>query len=141
MDKICKKCGHKKDEEEFFFRNKKENIRHGYCKECKRKLDLESYHGNKHNRRDKIRANSIEQIAKAKAFVRSVKQNGDCKKCGDKRWYVLDFHHLKNKEWNMSDLCARGSSIERIKKEIKKCILLCSNCHREEHYLNGSEAN
>lgn len=26
--------------------------------------------------------------------------------------------------------------IERIEKEIKKCIVVCSNCHRKIHYKN-----
>ena len=53
-------------------------------------------------------------------------------KCGDKRHYIIDFHHLdpSQKEVSVSD-----ASMAKIKSESKKCILLCRNCHAEFHYL------
>jgi len=57
---------------------------------------------------------------------------GCCEKCGDDKWYHLDFHHTKEKEAEVSILLrSRWSKIE---KELSKCILLCANCHREYHF-------
>jgi ribosomal protein L30E len=47
----------------------------------------------------------------------------------------LQFHHIdpSQKDFNIG---GRGSTRawETIKAEIEKCILLCANCHAEEHY-------
>lgn len=58
---------------------------------------------------------------------------GSCQKCGENNIFKLCFHHLdtKEKEFEISDIKYYRWSI--IEKEIKKCILLCSNCHSELH--------
>ena len=62
-----------------------------------------------------------------------------CSKCSEDHPAVLEFHHnLKNKEFNISEMISNGYSIDRIKKEIEKCIVLCSNCHKKEHYKNNN---
>lgn len=60
-----------------------------------------------------------------------------CIKCGERRSYVIDFHHIDPsiKEFTLGNRY-RGSN-EKIIEEIKKCVCLCSNCHREFHYLYG----
>ena len=57
-----------------------------------------------------------------------------CKECGLKDYRVIDFHHLRDKEFAISNMVYRGYSWNRIQKEIEKCIPLCSNCHRIEHH-------
>ena len=59
---------------------------------------------------------------------------GECVRCGYKKNIrALDFHHPNDdKEGQVSALMDRGK-IEEAYKEAKKCILLCANCHREEH--------
>ena len=58
-----------------------------------------------------------------------------CQRCGYKKCFAaLDFHH-KNKEdkkENPSNILRWKITEERI-EELKKCELLCANCHREEH--------
>jgi len=57
---------------------------------------------------------------------------GECIVCGYNRCMrALHFHHINSfeKEFNISE----KSSWYDIERELKKCILLCSNCHAEYH--------
>lgn len=138
--KICSNCKLEKPESEFFFKNKSKNLLHSTCKECKREIDRKAYKENRNDRAQKIRINSIKQAKEAREFVRTIKESSKCKICGDCRWYVLDFHHIRNSFLFISNMVQNGSSIQRIRKEIDKCEILCANCHREVHYrLNNEE--
>ncbi len=71
---------------------------------------------------------------KLREIARESKGN-KCIMCGyDKCKRALSFHHIDpdKKEF---DLSSRGltRSWERIEKEIKKCVLVCANCHMEIH--------
>ncbi len=58
-----------------------------------------------------------------------------CQICGYKKCFrALNFHHKDTSKKDFG-LSARGltRSWERIKKELDKCILVCSNCHMELH--------
>ncbi len=60
---------------------------------------------------------------------------GKCQICGyAKSIRALTFHHRNpsEKDFGLSD---RGltRSWEKTKNEIKKCVLLCANCHAEVH--------
>lgn len=47
---------------------------------------------------------------------------------------ALEFHHIDptKKEFGIST-SGGTKSLDRLKLELDKCILLCANCHREEH--------
>ena len=68
-----------------------------------------------------------------KLFIERIKRLSKCK-CGESRHWILDFHHRENKEFDISKAASKGYSLEKIKKEIRKCDILCSNCHRDLHY-------
>jgi 5-methylcytosine-specific restriction endonuclease McrA len=60
---------------------------------------------------------------------------GRCKLCGyNKSPRALSFHHLdpKTKSFGIS-MKGLTRSWDKIQKELKKCILLCANCHAEVH--------
>jgi hypothetical protein len=62
-------------------------------------------------------------------------KGGKCEKCGyDKCAEALDFHHVDPATKSFSISKAKGNKMDALKKEADKCVLLCSNCHREEHY-------
>lgn len=75
-----------------------------------------------------------QRVLETQQSLRRLKSNG-CAICGyNKCSSALDFHHVLPKEKNIRI----GHEIfhwknERISEEVNKCILLCSNCHRELH--------
>jgi len=66
----------------------------------------------------------------AKQHIDSLKIEKGCSLCGYNRIAsALDFHHITGeKSGNISQL--NGKAMLR---EAKKCIVLCSTCHREVH--------
>lgn len=79
----------------------------------------------------------------AKEHIKSIKEQSNCKICGNKNIHCLDFHHRpKTKKKNtICNLVRHGYSLELIKKEIKKCDIICSNCHRTHHYTGNYMRN
>lgn len=85
---------------------------------------------------NKLTYNALARV-KAKVFVKNYLSTHSCELCGENRIWVLDFHHKdrKDKENNINDMIKNRNSIKTIQKEIDKCDVLCSNCHRELHYF------
>lgn len=81
------------------------------------------------NKADYIERKKHRKVAIRK-FLRRVKVLFGCKDCGIKDWRVLDFDHLNNKKFNISQAVSRGMSIKTLRQEIKKCEVVCANCHR-----------
>lgn len=85
-------------------------------------------------------------VERRRAFVDSLK-TGPCTDCG-KRYapYVMDFDHRPgvHKEWSKSKFntisyLAANAPMPRLLEEIKKCDLVCSNCHRERTHRRFCE--
>jgi hypothetical protein len=78
---------------------------------------------------------SGEAVLKRKQFVRRILilEAGDsCQSCGYRRLRAnLHFHHLDPalKEFEISS--SNGKSLARFRKEARKCVLVCANCHGE----------
>ena len=67
---------------------------------------------------------------------------GKCVLCGyDKCVEALEFHHLdpEQKDISISSMYASPQSWQKVVSELKKCALLCANCHREEHAKEYSQ--
>jgi len=62
-------------------------------------------------------------------------KGGKCVFCGYARYMgALDFHHMDpaKKDFGLS-MQGLTRSWEKVKQELNKCILVCTNCHREIH--------
>lgn len=108
---ICEKCGKAFNPKRFAKQRK-------YCYEC---LPEENYNGA-----------TMRKVLKKWALQEKGKK---CCVCGyNKCIEALEFHHLNpnEKDFNLSD---RNIKLDwnKVKQEIDKCILVCSNCHREIH--------
>lgn len=60
-------------------------------------------------------------------------KGGKCELCGYSRCErALEFHHTNPNEKDFS-ISGRSLSFDKLKKEVDKCMLVCSNCHSEIH--------
>ena len=114
----CNCCGQIKSESEFYFSNGK--LAQKVCKSCVRENEKEKYH----SKQEKL----IE-----------LKSSMSCKKCGCSKHYLIDFHHTNPAEKDFTISENSHAKFETLLKEIEKCIPLCSNCHREFHYLEKEQ--
>jgi hypothetical protein len=88
----------------------------------------------KYKERNRIKKKKkYDQIA---SLVNKYKLERGCAHCGYKDEPVaLDFHH-ENREDKIINVSSHWKTswkqYEKMKEEMKKCIVLCSNCHRIE---------
>ena len=87
------------------------------------------------NRRNKHNA---EVRKRAKEYLDHIRNSSACSSCGDKDHpWRLDFHHVDPKQ--KIKKVTGCQTIKTIQKEMKKCVLLCANCHRDHHYYNDNK--
>lgn len=80
-------------------------------------------------------AKSKQQRSDLRAWFREYKKALACIQCGQNHPATLDFHHVVRRSDNrkLREL-VQNTSKARILEELKKCVVLCSNCHRIHHY-------
>ena len=132
MSKLkIKKCGGCKYElplKAFSFRNKATKQLSSYCRECQKAATGRHYIANKedYNARDKARRLTLRQ------YKYDYLKANPCIHCGESSIEVLEFHHItpKNKISTISSIIRKLGSMAKLKDEIAKTIILCSNCHK-----------
>jgi hypothetical protein len=89
-----------------------------------------------HENRDRQLKLAIDRTQKArrikKKFLIQAKDR-PCEDCGNKYpHYAMDFDHRKNsdKVVEVANLVSKNWSLNKIKNEVEKCDVVCSNCHR-----------
>ena len=133
--KKCTKCQRELPLDNFRWKNKSEGKKHSQCKECQKAQEKQHYRESL-ERRESVRATTNSQKITNMILVEEARSQG-CKKCGEKRSYVLDFHH-RNGEEKVETInhMIKSASSKTLQAELEKCDVLCANCHREFHYLN-----
>ena len=110
--KLCPKCKTSKPKSDFYQSSKSSS----FCKTC-------------------IMQSNKERQRKTKALAIKYK-GGKCSKCGyDRCLAALEFHHIDPSTKDKDYFNSRGGLTNSFKSELDKCVLLCANCHREEHHL------
>lgn len=116
-ESCCCKCKQIKSHTEFHIRNKKLGILSARCKICSRRYAKEYIE-------KKSRAN--------KERIIQYLQKHPCVDCGQTDIIVLDFDHRSNKVSEIGKLLRINASWDIIEREIQKCDIRCSNCHRRK---------
>tara|TARA_R110000803_G_scaffold58151_2_gene116364 strand:+ start:386 stop:763 length:378 start_codon:yes stop_codon:yes gene_type:complete len=83
-----------------------------------------------------VRSNARKR--KIRKWFEDLKADLQCSACPENHSACLEFHHVdeNSKHGCVSSMVQGGYKISKIEKEIAKCIVLCSNCHRKLHYNN-----
>jgi hypothetical protein len=86
--------------------------------------------------REKRLAKVYERKAAIHEYIQGIKNQLYCADCGERHPAALQFHHLnsEDKTFSIGKAVNRGFSLDRIKKEMQKCVVLCANCHAIRHY-------
>jgi len=123
--KICSKCKKIKNLEENFYKN--EAYKDGYysqCKECRNKHPSQTP--------EKLLDRVYSRRMRNRQFLWDYYKTHPCADCGNNDPIVLELHHLdpSQKIGGVSQLVHNTRSIKVIEEEIKKCEVVCANCHR-----------
>lgn len=107
--KECSRCGHEKPDEEFYHYNS------CYCKSC-----CSNYVNLRKQRR--------------RYWLGLYKQNKGCHVCGfNKSINALDWHHINMQEKEAHITNLHTGKLKKLFAELRKCVVLCANCHRMVH--------
>ncbi len=134
--KACSKCKTVKTVSEFSFRHKSTGVRHSYCKECGKALTRSHYANNKRQYLER----NIRSYSKRREFVRRMKSR-PCADCGQQYpYYVMDFDHREGEVKKYALNSTDRMTMRAILREIEKCDVVCSNCHRMRTYKRRNKS-
>ena len=92
------------------------------------------------NQKEKPQKRSAAKKREVQQMLGKMKEDSGCIDCNTKYpFYVLDFDHTRgNKVSNIGQMLDYFS-MEDILKEVAKCDIVCSNCHRTRTYQRKQE--
>lgn len=130
MTKQCRKCLRELCLENFTTQKKRKDGRHSYCKFCMRETMKAIYIKDS----SLIKQRNTLLKAKLASLVEDFRSINPCKICAEGDTSCLDFHHINpaDKDRTISELIQMKNE-KRLMAEIKKCVVLCANCHRKLH--------
>jgi hypothetical protein len=94
------------------------------------------YERNRERAKKEAIENTLARKNKHRKLIKRYKLLIGCSRCGYKNYdKALEFHHLGEVEKvdSVSAMLRENVSTKRLKAEIRKCIVVCANCHREIH--------
>lgn len=129
---MCNNCKRKSKKEKIYIQ-----IGLKKCSKCKEiKKNNEFYKGFS---RCKKCSDAISKNSTLKLKIKSVKYfENKCSDC-EKTYHLnlFEFHHINNDRnggIKLSTMFNRHYKWEKIENELKKCVMLCVNCHRKRHF-------
>lgn len=137
--KVCKICNTEKPLSSFNKRKLSNNRMSTRC-ECKTcAYELKTVYREKN--KDYLAKRRLKRGQEAAEWFESYKDNKQCADCGETfRYWMLDYDHREDKLYKPGHLKKTLKSRETIMKELAKCDLVCSNCHRIRTWKRQQEA-
>lgn len=130
MYKICTTCKAEKLSTEFRKDTRRLDGLQSWCKVCARTHHKSAY-ATKYGESVKTKTNARMDIARQ--WIQEYKTRNKCLVCSEDASCCLDLHHLDPSEKEFHIGAALSRSLEKIQEEVKKCVVLCKNCHTKVH--------
>jgi hypothetical protein len=125
----CYRCGELKPVEDFSWRRKAKGQRDSFCRPCRSAYGREHYEANRQRYIDQAAISKRKlTLARTKYLIKFFETN-PCVDCGETDPIVLEFDHLRDKSFAIGPQLSR-KNWESILAEMKKCEVVCANCHR-----------
>lgn len=131
---ICRICKIDKVEEDFHYQTKKKDKRKKYCKECAKDYRKKYYEANREKSIEYSKNTNKSFKIKLQQYIWDYLSENPCIVCGEGDPIVLEFDHRDTSEkyMNVCNMVNTRHSLKKIKSEIEKCDVLCSNCHKRK---------
>lgn len=132
----CTKCHKSKRLTDFYLKDKSSGRHHTQCKTCykeHRKLTYKEHYRKyqvEYLKRGKIRRAKLREEFRTNMLAFLAEKS--CVKCGENDIRVLEFDHIHDsqKDFSISQAVRIGKTWSQVSDEIKKCQILCANCHK-----------
>jgi hypothetical protein len=125
----CNRCGELKPLESYAWHRKAAGQRQHHCRRCQSVIGREHYTANRERyielEAQRKRARNQKRMRQLIDFLRA----NPCVDCGESDPLVLEFDHLGNKRFNISQGFS-GRNWQSVLEEMAKCEVVCANCHR-----------
>jgi hypothetical protein len=134
----CSKCGIEKASTEFYVKDSKSGRLHAQCKLCykEHRKTFYSQHYEKYGEVYRKRARAYRDKIKSeyRTMILSYMSDKSCVGCGESDIVVLELDHIDptTKLFSVSQAVKLGYRGDAILDEIKKCQVLCANCHKRK---------
>jgi len=132
--KKCAGCGLEKEIAEFTSNKSKKDGLSVYCRACARGYSKTYYKLHKKAQIKRVELNKKEKQKGLREFLKSYFELHPCTDCGETDIRVLEFDHIRDKFRNISRMMSGRFSLAKIREEIEKCEVVCSNCHKRRTY-------
>ena len=128
--KRCTKCKCEKSKTEFSKNCCKRDGLQDICRPCSKFRSRRYYKENSNKHKQYVNDRRIRILNDLCVLKVSL----GCCKCTESHVATLDFHHKNPDEKEIcisTAITKNGWSKERVMEEVKKCVVMCSNCHRK----------
>jgi hypothetical protein len=125
----CGRCGIEKPLSEFAWHRRAEGRRQHHCRTCQAEYRRAHYLANRERYIARARQRKTELWAERTEKLLAYFAEHPCADCGETDPVVLEFDHLRDKNFNIGQKLT-NYPWSAIVAEIEKCEVVCANCHR-----------
>lgn len=128
--KTCTRCGLAQALDQFPPRRRGRPRLQTWCRACFAENNARYYQEHLVAQKTRLLRNTATRRRENQQQIITYLRDHPCVDCGEEDIVVLEFDHLREKIADVSTYSSGGRSWERVKTEIDKCEVRCTNCHR-----------